>query len=347
MALEPPPPRPDAAYLDRVTRLVEDWALLAGADGHGAARLRLPLRALPPPPRPEAWRRHSALCADGAPVELCETIAAITVGPAYTCDPGPYGADPALRLRQALGLAERLLEPAAGAAGLLAELRRLLFPPAVPLEQHTLWVGLAHGPGQAARVKLYWNLGWKTSADSWQRTLAALDATGCRPRPEALGLCAQLARRGFPRMLALSFSPGGAVGAKLSYRLARADLDDLLELAHSCGLPGAGLRTYVARVLRGRAGWSDDRAGVGVALDGDGGVEGLALYHYTWPYFQDHEALRRSIIAAAPAFGWDVQSYKATSRLLDGCRRSLLGFSLLRSGATGLHVYGSTGHLWR
>jgi hypothetical protein len=336
------------AYVDRVARLIDDWTLLT--TGRPAAPLFHQFASnLEQCVPPDAWRHHSVLCADGTPIELCETIAPVVVGPAYTCDLGPYGADPATRLALAMRAAARLHANAAEAEHLLAALREVLFPPQVPLEPHTLWIGAAHGQNGAARIKLYWNLHWKTTDDAWDRALAALATVGCRLDPAAQRLCQRLATWGFPRIMALSVQPDGHVTAKLYYRLAQVNLDRLAQLAHGCDLPSTRFGDYVRQVLHRDGTWCDDRAGVALALDRDGAVEGLALYHYTWPYFANDAALRQRMLAAAPAFGWDVGGYRAASRLVDGparCRH-LLGFGLGRTGVPGLHVYASTGHLWQ
>jgi hypothetical protein len=245
-------------------------------------------------------------------------------------------------------VAAELLADVNGADELIRTVRARLFPAHVVLEPFTLWLGVAHAAGSSVRIKLYWNLCWRGTRDGWRRTLDALDGLDCRPRGTAARVLADLADRGYPKQLALTIRPTGGVEAKLYYRLAHVDLALLVRLAALGGLRAEPFEAYVGRLLRRGRDWADHRSGIAVGVDAAGEVEALALYHYVWPYFADDGELRQRLLTVSPAWDWDLTLYRAASRLIDGaCRRCrrLLGYGVQRAGATGLHMYASTGHL--
>src|SRR5262245_59573812 len=138
-------------------------------------------------------------------------------------------------------------------------------------------------------------------------------------------------------MLSLDRRSGG-VSAKIYYRLTQPP--DWPQFAE-----------YRRRLLGIASDWSDPNTGVAVQLRPGGELQGVALYHYCVPYFGDDEELRRRVIAEANAFGWQIDVYRLTSRLIDegsrGRLRRLAAFSCLVTGATQLHLYATTGYLAR
>jgi hypothetical protein len=333
-------------YLAEVERLLDHWFRLTGCPSADPTLLRACLVHLAALPPSREWRGYSRLCADGSPVELCETVGRHPHGPAYTCDPGPYDAPSVERLATAVRLGEDLLAGVPGGPRLVRTVRERLFPERIAPGLFSLWLGVDH-PAQSGarevRVKIYANLNWRTTDDARSRMLDTFAALGAPAGGAACQLFAVLATRGYPKMLALTVAPSGDYTAKVYYRLQRVDLELFALLAARSALDSAPFALYAERLLRSGPVWSDLNAGVGVVLDTGGEVGGLALYHYVRTYFRDDDQLRQRVLEAAPIFGWDVSVYRATSRLLSagpGTRlRSLLGFGVTTTYETSLRLY--------
>ncbi len=117
-------------------------------------------------------------------------------------------------------------------------------------------------------------------------------------------------------------------------------------LAGQCGVPYEPLRTYMHLLDPRRGGWRMTRCGLALACDAQGNPSGLTVYHYAAPYFRDDEQLRTFALRLAEKFGWNTNTYRASSRLLDRPAervRSLIGFTVAANGTTSMRLYGHAG----
>lgn len=314
-------------YFAAIVATLTDAASLTGRGKDGAemlARLAGAHSRLPPP---RQWRNFSRLAADGAPVELVESLGARGCSLGFTVDPGPYGASPSRRLDHALSLASAAWPVASRFAS-------VLFPPERPLGCFTLWLGWS-----LSELRIYAALCEVSPEARLERALEALRVGGFSPRPDTRASLTRLAKRGCPVLLGIALAGGQATGAKLYVRLRSAPADLRCFAPYLRALPALG-------DLQG-----DPNLGEALALGPGGGVSGRTLFHYATPYFADDASLRGAVLRAAPALGWPADEWRALSALIPaerGCRcRGLLGVTASPDGSLSLKLYASTGAIAR
>jgi hypothetical protein len=311
-------------YFEHLRSLIEIYGLAEDQRVPWSEDLEPVLKNLGAMPRFDTWRAYSRLCVDGAPVEFVEKIGETRGELSVDCDTGPYGANPAERLRHAVDLASPYWPE-------IHSLRAALFPAHVPVTPFSLWLGFS-GTG----TKLYWNLSWLETDDAWRRALAALEVVGCEPDGETTHYLRLLGARGFPKMLALGRSRNSETAAKIYFRLT----EPVNWPQFDC---------YRRRILQRGRDWNDPNVGVGVQFGRGGHLSGLSLYHYTSSYFRDDDELRRRLLDEADAFRWDTDVYRTTSRLIEGGPgsrlRGMAGFAWTPAGRTKLQLYSTSGYL--
>jgi hypothetical protein len=353
-------------YRLRLLSTVQDWHLLAGGTTEAwAEQVRETERLFSrvgESVEPADWRHFSRLCSDGSPVEWCERLSEDRTvhGPAYTLDPTPYGAPDEQRLAIAQQAAEVLLAQEGLDTTLLGDLVKILN--GAQLDQSIsantengvagLWLGVEQGPDRSSRlIKLYINLNWRNMPSPWDQLSRALIRAGCPVDTMTEWLMKPLGQQGYPRMLALGLSSDGRPAAKLYFRLHQLDRNRLFMLTDAVSWPRTPFEAYLKQVLQRDLFWNDSNTGIGLGLRGGAGLTSLSLFHYASPYFLNDAELRHRVLSAAPAFRWETDGFRLSSRLLEAPDeqhkrlRSLLGFSVHANGRTGLRIYSRTGYL--
>jgi hypothetical protein len=321
-----------ATYVERVQRLLGDWALLTGESEAISEdpRMRMVSRNLQYYDDSRSAAK-SALCADGSPLEFCERISRRPQAVAFTLEP---------------------LRPATNQSWSLASLCRLLQTIA-PVEEvqllgqrlsryarsiRSLWLGADFA--QSTGVRIYCHLTSEASIES------AFCVAGLAPSSPVRQTIFDIFNSTRLRVVGLNFG-GLAKGIKLAFSHPL-DSEGMERIAGRWRVPGGLLRDYMSVVSRARGGWRKGRCGVGVALDEAGAVQGLTIYHYAAPYFLNDQELRSFVLRLADRFSWDTTVYRSASRLLDreGVRvRTLIGFTVSVTGERSLRLYGQSGAL--
>lgn len=340
---------PREGYLHRVESVLEAWCLLAGVDTSSVHQFQVWTARLTPLPPPGSWPRHSSLCPDGSPVKLVESLQRVPRGPAYVCDPGPFDATADERWNAAWDLIAAVGAEAVGGEDLLRTLRAELTTRSGGQAVSTLWLGACFLPGRESSLRFYFAVGSHTPVAVWRRTLNALAAVGCAPGKGARNVFGFLAAHGYRQGFTVEISAGGRTSVEVYYRPGRVDRGHIQTLVGLAGIPCEVVTHYVHRMLRGSAGWGDARARIGVAVGPEGEIRELTLSIDPRRYFWSDGELRQRILSCAPAFGWDVSTYRSASRLIDADGttpvRTLLGFGVSTDGHSRVSVEARTGHL--
>ena len=336
------PPRPHRnGFLSRCETLLADWSALAGTsnaivDAFRTATLRLDHIA-------NAGTRRSWLGAarNGAPVELCESIAATTCGPRFFCDPSPSAAIE----RAHAFLRNTALEP-----DKLDNLARTAH--ALQSTQHAavFWLGAeaATAHGALTRTVYVDKLLTPPGTASARAAQALLRSVQIKPTFDARRSLALVAHQARLRMFECEVRPDGRIAANLSF--CRPLDTEIVTLAAACGVPGQPFAQYLDRLLRLRQDGADRRAVTTLRIGPSGDVSGVSVSHYAAPHFSSDADLRAAVLANAHAFQWQSAPYRTASRsngeTNDGSRaRCYLRFGVQRGGAARLDIFTSPGRL--
>ena len=340
-------------YIFHVRRILENWSLLSDRpiDLKSYSLLTSGLCHLPDS---SFWKNHSCLCADGAPIEFCETLSNTISGPAYTIDPGPYQAPPLDRTFHALDLSESVLAQSKNEKGFhhtVGTIRTWISKNKNPERSFRLWLAVSCQEYGDPIIKLYLNF----KKEFLKEILPTIEPLlrNLQRQPDGIGapIMTLLAKEGYLKQIGVTLKPDGVSKVKLYYRLPRIDY---LRLKHFCGvaqIPSHIFTEYVHKMLQKKSDWADRRSGIGIEMGHDGQCNALAFYHYTNKYFCNDEVLRERVEVFGRQCGWNLTRYRQICRLLQYdpyiCQRPLLGFSATKLGGAGLRIYSSTGDLFK
>ncbi len=328
-------------YLERLERLLGNWLTLGGSGSEALQYFRLFTPRLDPLPASAAWREYSRLCGDGSPVRICETLSREVRGPAFTVDPGPYGAAGGARFEIAAKLATQALAQFPKPA--LAPTHLHSLPTGFSDEADlALWLGYSSG-----RIALHYTANPHIRAATWRALTACLP--GLQARSDASrNVLSLFATQGYRTALVLESGDRGRESTEVSFRLRSVSSPLFDRAAAAAGLPALPFHFFVKRVLRQRDAWQDLKAGASFRMSDTGGGGELTFIIGARRYFRTDEELRETVLSAAPDFGWDVSLFRPASRLLPSpitrLVRSDLAISVSADGATRLRILSPTGH---